>query len=433
LITPAFKKNISLILIWIGFLSTASRAFQNAGNFWYIAPLAFLLLIFLNLRELLIKGNLFNLVTVNLFGIWTLITSIWSLNPSVTFQRSLYLLLVINFSLLASVILLKNKSNLFSLLSGLLLVTVFSSLFSLLYSLPDNSWTGGNGNGFMGFTVHQNTLGSLILFSIPSIIYYYFFKVSLNGSNSKFRIQNSAFLLLFLLSLLILFLSHSRASLLSFLILTFLTGLFYKAKLTIVVVSLIIIFLILITVSIPVSYLHIKSYITKNTSSLLENRIRLWESSYQAADYGGLTGIGFGISHPEVKNFSKDGVYKEGRIIREKGNSFLALIEETGLIGFAFFLVPLFVIISKNLQILSGYSKIINSTGNQAIKHSNNPKALSLLPEATSFSLFTFHVLIIFSLLIHSQFEGWVSSVASFQILIYYLVLSSFFRLKDII
>ncbi len=69
----------------------------------------------------------------------------------------------------------------------------------------------------------------------------------------------------------------------------------------------------------------------------------MWEPSYKAAQEGGLVGLGYGISHPEIRSGEYSDHFENGRLIREKGNSSLALIEEAGLIGLVLFILPMIV------------------------------------------------------------------------------------------
>ena len=44
------------------------------------------------------------------------------------------------------------------------------SAISLIFGIPSQSWSGGNGLGFMGFAGHQNILAAALLFTLPGII-----------------------------------------------------------------------------------------------------------------------------------------------------------------------------------------------------------------------------------------------------------------------
>ena len=83
---------------------------------------------------------------------------------------------------------------------------------------------------------------------------------------------------------------------------------------------------------------HINQLLRKDGGSILSRRMILWEPSFEAAKIGGAAGLGYGISAPNIKISELTGSYYEnGRYVREKGNSVLALIEEVGIVGLAAF------------------------------------------------------------------------------------------------
>ena len=80
-------------------------------------------------------------------------------------------------------------------------------------------------------------------------------------------------------------------------------------------------------------------YVYKGDSYVLKSRAGLIRASWEAAQESPLTGVGFGVS----KGYSEDWQFgfESGTAVREKGNSFLAMVEEVGLIGAGFVLLPL--------------------------------------------------------------------------------------------
>lgn len=75
---------------------------------------------------------------------------------------------------------------------------------------------------------------------------------------------------------------------------------------------------------------------TGTDGGVLDSREKNWQESAEAADLGGWIGVGYGVSAgivPEMRGmFSYTGNYG-----REKGNSQLAIAEETGLVGLALY------------------------------------------------------------------------------------------------
>jgi hypothetical protein len=80
-------------------------------------------------------------------------------------------------------------------------------------------------------------------------------------------------------------------------------------------------------------------YVYKGDSYVLKSRADLMRTSWEAAQESPLTGVGFGVS----KGYSEDWkfAFESGSAVREKGNSYLAMVEEVGLIGAGFVLLPL--------------------------------------------------------------------------------------------
>jgi hypothetical protein len=80
-------------------------------------------------------------------------------------------------------------------------------------------------------------------------------------------------------------------------------------------------------------------YVYKGSSYVLKSRAELLRASWEAAKERPLMGGGFGVS----KGYSEhwEFAYESGAAGREKGNSYLALVEEVGLIGAGFLLLPL--------------------------------------------------------------------------------------------
>jgi O-antigen ligase len=76
------------------------------------------------------------------------------------------------------------------------------------------------------------------------------------------------------------------------------------------------------------------SYVKKRSDDMMSSRGMQMQDSWEAAKEGGIFGTGFGISvgisqYWDFSTFSKTA--------REKGNSMLAIVEETGLVGLAFY------------------------------------------------------------------------------------------------
>ena len=80
-------------------------------------------------------------------------------------------------------------------------------------------------------------------------------------------------------------------------------------------------------------------YVQKGSHYILQSRGKLLEESWAAAMESPIIGVGFGVS----KGYSEDWEFgfESGGMGREKMNSFLAAIEEVGIIGAAFLVFPI--------------------------------------------------------------------------------------------
>jgi hypothetical protein len=80
---------------------------------------------------------------------------------------------------------------------------------------------------------------------------------------------------------------------------------------------------------------------------VLYTRREVWQISYDQAKKGGWLGGGYGVT---IGDTEFEGGFTAVGYGREKGNSQLAIIEETGLIGFALYLNSLLPLFSSLLK-----------------------------------------------------------------------------------
>ncbi len=93
-----------------------------------------------------------------------------------------------------------------------------------------------------------------------------------------------------------------------------------------------------------------ETYVLKGHSYILESREELFAESWDAARESPVIGVGFGVS----RGHSEDWTFGfETGDTREKGNSYLALVEEVGVVGGAFLVLPFaWVMIASALRIM---------------------------------------------------------------------------------
>lgn len=324
-------------------------------------------------------------------GLWFLLTSLWSSYPEVSALRALYFILISLGCISAGILWIRySDKNIFDffLLSNVIVILI--CVFSILTNIPSDSWTGGHGKGFMGFFGHQNLLASVILFTIPTV-----FGFKIKDQRKKFKVF---IFILLTLNFVIIILTYSRSAILS-LIFGVIIFLILNKSWKIISYSLVAAALITLIIYLTPSLNQFADkIIKKDFPEFYSSRIWMWEPSYKAALEGGLFGLGYGISHPDIRSGEYSDRYENGRLIREKGNSSLALIEEAGLIGLVLFLLPLIVMIVKNKIKL--HSKLSLPTTNN-----------SLLTAALA------------AFILHAQFEAWWIGVGSVQLPLFFVFL----------
>ena len=141
-------------------------------------------------------------------------------------------------------------------------------------------------------------------------------------------------------------------------------------------------------------------YIYKGSSYILRSRGELLSASWEAAQESPLVGVGFGVS----KGYSEDWefAFESGSAVREKVNSYLALVEEVGLIGAGFVLLPLAWVLVAAIQRLMLFRRL-HQTGEE------------------------FWVMLTLSAclvggLASAFFEAWLTSVGFFSTILFWLV-----------
>ncbi|MHB8338757.1 MAG: O-antigen ligase family protein [Ignavibacteriaceae bacterium] len=410
-----------IYLLPIAALAAGARAFPLFEKVYYILPVLLAYFILLGSKEIQLNKHLRIIVLLLLlFSVWCLITSLWSSYPLITITRSLYFALISIGSVIGSHLYLKTKNGLgLNFLLPLNIFIVLLSLISLIFKIPGDAWSGGNGMGFMGFASHQNTLGALILFTIPAsmleVIKEFKNKAVVNADykvHSKFKIQNSKFLLLLLIfNFSFLILTHSRASILSFLLMT---GIILYNLINLKFFLILTSVFCLLTSAIyffPATHKAAHELFFKNETFFGDHRYFMYEDSFKAALNGGLIGLGYGISDPNIHNNANGSHYENGRYIREKGNSTLAIVEETGIVGLILFLLPIGYVLSK--------FKIQNSKFKTEHQYSvsSNQNLESSIHHNLSILILSFLIAFLF----HGQFEAWWVGVGSIQLPLFFM------------
>lgn len=368
------------------------------------------------------------IILVLLFALWALITTIWSYDPMVTFPRAFYFAYVAIAAAVAGYLWYSYFSK--SFLSFLLpanIIIILISLFSLITNLPVDAWTGGCGIGFKGFAPHQNTLGMMILLTIPSVLFpiVSFLKTKLERTKesyiSPFHLSHFTFhffrllshlsrltfhsLLLLLLNLYLLILTQSRASVISVLLIA-VTFLLLTINWKILIISglTLVLLIVILFLSSPGIKTSVTDYVFKTESAIGDRRNTQIKATISAAQHGGLTGLGYGISDP--KNILPGNLEEGKRYYREKMISVLALVEEVGVIGLALFLT------------IIGYVfwGLINAKGKML---NNKLEIINIKWEAA------FMIAVLVGLCFDAQVEAWWLGAGSWQFLLFFVIVGS--------
>jgi len=387
------EHSVQKIIIPLSAVAIISRTFPIFSYFYYLLPLLFLLILFAGYKFVIKDKALRNiLILLFLFGLWCAGTSFWSDYPFVSLSRSGYFVFISLAAVLGGYLWQQIDSDSLSFLLPANTIIVGLSIFSLITNVPSESWTGGNSKGFMGFAGHQNTLASAILFTLPATI---------NKIPSLVGNKRGGLILLLFFNLIILLLTYSRATILALIcgVIVFLilnkkwNTLRYSAAVVLLIFS-------FIWFS-PSLKMEVNKFVRKDFPAFYSTREWMWVPSYKAALNGGLFGLGYGISNPDIIVPGIGSYYDNGRYIREKGNSFLALIEESGLIGLLLFILPVVYLFYK-------YRDTRYQVPNENLVSGTwNPASGILLASIAAF-------------IIHSQFEAWMVGVGSIQLPLFF-------------
>ncbi len=413
------SKNNKLILPIAVFVA-GSRAYPVIAKVYYILPVLLLYFIVTGAKEIKLNKQLKRtVVLLLLFSCWSLITALWSSFPVITISRSLYFALISIGSLVGSYTYFKVKDNFdLNVFLPLNILIVALSLASLILNYPNEVWTGGNGKGFMGFAGHQNTLGALILFTIPASVWGIAREFCGDAeSRNKINIKLILYFVLFALNLVILILTYSRASIASLFLALAVWFVFvykWKAAACYLVIAILTAGILIVN---PLIKNEVEKIALKKFPTLLSSREFLIKSSLIAAKHGGLFGLGYGISDPNIiltgtgshyAILGNSATYKgnnagtqneQAMYIREKGSSVLALIEEVGYVGLILFLLPITYVVIHLWFLVKSKLKITKN-----IVQSNSTLTINLLQLIISF---------LFAFIIHAQLEAWLVGVGS--------------------
>lgn len=335
----SFYFRIGLLLI----LATVISKYIPILNYTFIFGIIVATLLFIS-EKIIIKINYF--IPFVGFILWSFIVSTWSNYTILSILLLSAWLIIMLYAYGMQNLFNKYNIRLSRILYLLnILIIVTSVIFTLLFSnLAFHDL--GAGKFLKSYTFHKNMFGSVILLTAIPVLTL--------ENNNKYKY------LLIIINVILLLLSNSRNSIILF----FLSAiLFYSLinnykkvlRVSIIIFSIIIIFI---------------GIFKRHENYFGESRELSILTSLQASKSNLLTGVGFGLSdknydivlksefvqpNPYGTNVIKE-IYEfintsnKKIFFREKTSSFLAIIEEVGVLGFILFLIPIGYLLFLSFQ-----------------------------------------------------------------------------------
>jgi len=322
-----------------------------------------------------------------------IIPTITSVDIVESFNRYIFTLLILSLLYIYVIVLGIQRVNrlLFSFCATTAVLIAVSSNYLILNDISSSFYQGN----FKGIFYNSNYLGLLLGIFIIPIVYL------------KYK-NRPAFILLLLNLVFILWETRSRAAILS-LLLIIAVYFYYHLKESKNMKKILIIFIL---VFIPIvfgkvisriQYYFVNKY--EYSNSILDTRSQLWEARIIGINAKPFLGWGFGINpllysrdiNEKIKNANKTDANTE------KGNSFLALLEESG--------IPLGLIQMSLIGAI--ILKII-----KLFKHNESLRILYLVSVAS---------------FLHVNFESWLFYLGNFVSILFWLIILTFLFEYDLV
>lgn len=270
------------------------------------------------------------LSTFYLFVTYAFVTTFWTENVALSVAKwIIYVPLCVTLLFAGIAATDEKERNPFWPMKYVFVPIVVISIYALARGI---GWLNGNFRGYCG---NSNALGATLMLTCPWLL------VELRNQWARSRYR------LVLLGLsgaagLVMLMSASRAAMGGTFIILCAAGWGLKLGRKFVVVYTIMALLITVYIVRPSTYGFLyRSYVEKHAVTVLNSRQEQLQDTWEAAKQGGVFGAGFGVSigssrYWDMQSFSA--------FSREKGNSMLAVVEETGIVGFCFYLALLYAI-----------------------------------------------------------------------------------------
>lgn len=372
-----------LILAYVTPAVTFLNPLFNAATRWAVLVLVLAYLVLNVHLWRAFSRTQFVLLTL-IFVLWAATTTIWSEVPLLSGLKVVALIAIVFTSMAAGQMWTRQHQHQ-DTLNFLLPLTIVTLLAGVLgrYS-AEAIVESGPTIMYQGLVANPNMFGSMLAMCSPFLLWQI-------HSHWRSPRQRAIWLVLGALGLYYLFAARSRGAMI--VVMCGLLGLFFslrmsrKLQLTIVLVGLGMGGVLFATGMLR-QFQEI--IIFKNSGieeqGILFTRALVWEESYELAKKGGWIGGGYGVT---IGDGNFDGGLTAVGYGREKGNSQMAIIEETGLIGLMIYLSSLIVLFVH--------------LGRKALEWPEGPMR-TMLGIVTG---------VLFGMVMHSVFEAWWVAPAS--------------------
>ncbi len=341
-----FAPNIFLFLTPLSFFP-ASMPLLDPGSIFQTVRWAFLVLLGFSLivrSRTVWLPRMQHLVYLSLalFVAVCMASILYSSNEAMTLFKSL----AFGFLLLVSVVhgVLPYEDGAARICSSFALLTILVLLGCGVVAVRDGL-TGPGGN-FTGLFEDANSLGAFAGMAIPFLLFSMVRRVE--PCLSK-RVMSGA---VFLVALAFLLASHSRAGIGAAVLACGWWLLFSSRRAGALIVVGTAVVALVVAAYFPSHFTWAEQeYILKNRDSVLQSRDNLWSKSLASVEENPFGGAGFGVSPSVSQGWPLSP--ETGKWGREKGNSYLAIAGEVGLVGALLLLLPVAWVLFRATRWLS--------------------------------------------------------------------------------
>jgi O-antigen ligase len=271
---------------------------------------------------------------------WSLLTYLWSMQPTLTFMKAGGFILVVG-ALVTAGYRWTRTNALSDALSFLMPMMIASLLAAVLGRTQESSSVMSQGlDLYRGLTGNSNMLGSLMFMITPLLLW----KVHSTRGRKRF-----VWAALLAVTLIMLALSVARSSILAILLMAGVYGLALPlARRTSIAffggLGIVTAFLMMPGTLGQIESRYVRKNVAAQSSQILFSREGPWEVSVAMAKQGGLFGAGYGVS---INGGEFSGGLTTFGYGREKGNTQLAIVEETGIVGLALYMLIVVSLVAR--------------------------------------------------------------------------------------